>query len=123
MQSNVKTCNMLEFSHIPSMPATKAPNFLQYLLVDQLHTKEMYFYFVTKCNQAFTKYLLDVFNSFYRTATHTHGEFHGIFTSSPPLFPSPSPRWNTPSKVHAVSTNPDVLPSPSFNGIKGLTEF
>ena len=35
----------------------------------------------------------------------------------------PPPRWNTPSKVHAVSTNPDVLPSPSFNGIKGLTEF
>ena len=113
---------MLEFLHIPSMPATKAPNFLQYLLVDQLHTKEMYFYFVTKCNQAFTKYLLDVFNSFYRTATHTHGEFHGIFTSSPSPF-SISPRWNTPSKVHAVSTGPDVLPSPSFNGIKGLKEF
>ena len=76
---------MLEFLHTSSMPVTKAPSFLQYLLVDQLYTKEMYFcYFVTKRNQAFTKYLLDVFNSFYRTVTHTHGEFHGIFTSSPP---------------------------------------
>ena len=47
---------------------------------------------------------------------HIHMESSMGFSQAPP-------RWNTPSKVHAVSTNPDVLPSPSFNGIKGLTEF
>ena len=44
----------------------------------------MYFCsFVTKCNQASTKYSPDVFKSFYRTVTH--GGFHGIF--KPPPFP------------------------------------
>ena len=56
---------------------------------------------------------------------HIHMESSMGFSQAPPPFfhPPPPPRWNTPSKVHAVSTNPDVLPSPSFNGIKGLTEF
>ena len=55
---------------------------------------------------------------------HIHMESSmGFSQAPPPPFFIPPPRWNTPSKVHAVSTNPDVLPSPSFNGIKGLTEF
>ena len=80
VQSNVKPCNKFKFSHISSLPATAASHFLHYLLVDQLYAKEVYFCsFVTKCNQASTRYSLDVFKSFYRTVTH--GEFHGIFTS------------------------------------------
>ena len=54
---------------------------------------------------------------------HIHMESSmGFSQAPPPLFPSP-PGGTPPSKVHAVSTSPDVLPSPSFNGIKGLKEF
>ena len=60
-----------------------ASHFLQYLLVDQLYVKKVYFCsFVTKSNQAFTKYSPVVFNSFYRTVTHG-GLYHRIFTSLP----------------------------------------
>ena len=82
MQSNVKPCNSFEFSHISSLPATTVSNFCHYLLDDQLYAKEVYFCgFVTKCNQATSKYSPDVFKSFYRTVTY--GELHQIFTSPP----------------------------------------
>ena len=85
LQSNVKPCNRFEFSYISSPPATTISDFLHYSLVDQLYAKEVCFCsFVTKPNQASTKYSPDVFNSFYRTVTHG-GPSQWISTSPPPL--------------------------------------
>ena len=82
-QLNVKPSNRFEFSHIFSLPATTASHFLRNLLVDQLYTKEVYFCsFVTKSNQASTRYSPDVFNSFHRTATHGEPS-HRIFITIP----------------------------------------
>ena len=64
----IRPCNMLEFSHISSLSTIITP--------------------VTKSNQVSTKYSPDVFSNFYRSATH--GEFHGIFTTSPLLSPEMS---------------------------------
>ena len=95
-------CNRFKFSHISSPPATTASHFLHYLLVDQLYAKEVYFCsFVTKCNQASTKYSPDVFKSFYRIVTH--GEFHGIFTVPPPV------KWSF-SKFHYRTSSFCCLP-------------
>ena len=99
--------------------------FLYYLLIDQLHAKEVYFCsFVTKCNQASTKYSPDVFKSFYRTVTH--GQFHRIFTSPAsngafphftieplPYLASPFFLKKTPSplqKIHNISIGPSKPP-------------
>ena len=80
VQLSVYPRSRFEFSHTLSLPATTASYFLYYLLVGQLSAKELYFCsFVTKANQASTKYSPYVFNSFYRTVTH--GEYHRIFTS------------------------------------------
>ena len=82
VQSNVKPCNRFEISHISSPPTTVS-HFLHYLVVDQLYTKKVYFCsFVTKSNQATTKYSQYVFSMFYRTITH-RGPSHRILTSLP----------------------------------------
>ena len=82
VQSNVKPCNRFEISHISSPPTTVS-HFLHYLVVDQLYTKKVYFCsFVTKSNQATTKYSQYVFSMLYRTITH-RGPSHRILTSLP----------------------------------------
>ena len=104
-------CNRFEFSHILSPPATLASHFLHDMLVDQLYAKEVYFCsFVTKCNQALTKYSPDVFISFYRTITY--GEFfhkpHKIFTSPPPTLNHQPPPSNVVSPHFSVEPFPSV---------------
>ena len=77
MQSNVQPCNGLEFSHISSPLATTASHFLHYLLFDQLYAREVYFCsFVTKSNQASTRYWPDVFSNFWRIAWRVPQDFH-----------------------------------------------
>ena len=125
---NVKPYNGL-FSHISSLLATIAYHFLHYLLVDQLYAKEVYFCsFVTKFNKAFTRYSLNVFNSFYWTAAH--GESHRIFTSPPQtrfphislqnlffLLPPHFFHYNPPSPlqtIHKISVGPNKVPHTLF---------
>ena len=56
----------------PRLDIKTAPHFLRFPLVEQLYVKGVHFCsFVTKCNQACTKYS-NAFNSFYRTITHVH---------------------------------------------------
>ena len=117
-----------------------ASHFLQYLLVDQLYVKKVYFCsFVTKSNQAFTKYSPVVFNSFYRTITH-RGLYHRIFTSLPLKhhFPTvhiePLPSIASPfffhcsplsplQRIYKISIDPDKPPHTALNKISFLEIF
>ena len=77
---NVKHCNGFEFSNSSSPPVITASHFV-YLLVGQLHVKEVLFCsFVTKSNNPILhapNIYPHVFNSFHRIIIH--GESHRIF--------------------------------------------
>ena len=101
--------------------------------------KEVYFCsFVTKSNQASTRYWPDVFSSFYRMATH--GESHRILTSPPQTrFPHISlyelffllpPHFflhynppNLPQTIHKISIGPDKAPHTLFFCFKQNSRF
>ena len=58
----------------PQLDVQKASYFLRSTLVDQLYAKGVYFSsFLTKSNQACTKFHPNAFKNFYRTVTHEHG--------------------------------------------------
>ena len=80
----------------PRLDIKTAPHFLRSPLVDQLYAKGVYFCsFVTKCNQACTKYS-NSFNSFYRTITHVHD------------FSRPQIRLSTPRQHHPPTHPPTI---------------
>ena len=57
----------------PQLDVQKASCFLRSTLVDQLYAKGVYFCsFLTKSNQACTKFHPNAFKNFYRTVTHVH---------------------------------------------------
>ena len=59
-------------------------HFLHSLLLDKLYAKGVYFCsFVTKSNQACTKYSARCIQPFHRTVIH--GEYHKIFASTTPF--------------------------------------
>ena len=117
-----------------------ASHFLQYLLVDQLYVKKVYFCsFVTKSNQAFTKYSPVVFNSFYRTVTHG-GLYIGFSQASPSSIISPRFILNlflllplyfffhcsplSPlQRIYKISIDPDKPPHTAPNKISFLEIF
>ena len=127
MQSNVQPCSGLEFSHISSPLATTASHFLHYLLFDQLCAREVYFCsFVTKSNQASTRYWPDVFSNFWRIAWRVPRDFHkpssnkvltfhyrnSSFCYLPIFF-----HYNPPSPlktIHKISIAPDKAPHTLF---------